>query len=153
MTHISTFVDEVLASAVMWSDCSPEQALVYACEHVAARECPLSPLTREDTTRLVSRICLREDIDVPHVHFSERAGRCIGWASDDSRTVGFSGGNTTAHTVVHEIAHLTAGAPGHDGPFRAEVVALARRHIGVEYAALLHSLFRGVGLDTAPWQT
>ena len=54
--------------------------------------------------------------------------------------------------VVHEIAHLTAGSPGHDGLFRAELVGLARRHIGIEYAALLHSLFRGVGLDIPQWQ-
>lgn len=152
MTHISSFVGEVLASAGRWNDCTPEQALVYACEDVAVRECPLPPLSHEETTQLVSRICLREDTDVPHVVFRARAGRCIGWAHGDSRTIGFSGGDITAHTVVHEIAHLTAGSPGHGSTFREEVVALARRHVGIEYAALLHSLFRGVGLDMPQWQ-
>lgn len=152
MTHISSFVGEALASAGRWTGCTPEQALVYACEEVAVRECPLPPLSRADTTALVSRICLHEDTDVPHVQFQGRVGRCVGWAHEESRTIGFRGEGTTAHTVVHEIAHLTAGSSGHDGPFRAELVGLARRHIGVEYAALLHSLFRGVGLDIPQWQ-
>ncbi|MGA1361570.1 MAG: hypothetical protein ACO36A_01470 [Ilumatobacteraceae bacterium] len=152
MTHISSFVSEALASAGRWTDCSPEPALVYACEDIAVRECPLPSLSHGETAQLVGRICLHEDTDVPHVHFHRRAGRCIGWAHGESHTIGFSGAGVTAHTVAHEIAHLTPGSSGHDGVFRAQLVGLARRHIGIEYAALLHSLFRGVGLDVPQWQ-
>lgn len=152
MTHISALVGEALERAGRWVEYPREQALVYACEDIAARECPLPLLPRDAITSLVSRICLDEDADVPHLHFRPRAGRCLGWADRASRTIGFSGNNITAHTVVHEITHLTAGSSGHDGTFRAELVGLARRHIGIEYAALLHSLFRGVGLDIPQWQ-
>ena len=40
MTHISELVAEATAAASRWKRCTREQALVYACEDIADRECP-----------------------------------------------------------------------------------------------------------------
>ena len=54
-------------------------------------------------------------------------------------------------TILHEIAHVSIGVESHDIMFRDELIRLTRAHISVEYAALLHGVFTGVGLAMSPW--
>ncbi|MEY4365631.1 MAG: hypothetical protein RLZZ305_975 [Actinomycetota bacterium] len=151
MTHISELVAEATAAAPAWRRCTREQALVYACEDVAERESPARVLDPDGIRGFVENACLEEDIDVPYVEIVRSSRRCRGWAEHTSRTLAFSGRSVSLHTVVHEISHLLAPEDGHGPLFRNELVRLSRRHAGVEHASLLHSLFRGVGLDVSPW--
>jgi hypothetical protein len=151
MTHISELVVQVHAAARRYRGCSPEQALVYSCEDIAGRECPSRELSRRDVEQLVAHICLTEDIDVPYIEFRNGRARCVAWSERSSRTIGFTGRTHSIHSVVHEIAHLSSHTDAHDAHFRSHMVRLARVHSGVEYAALLHSLFHGVGFTDPPW--
>lgn len=157
--HISELIDEARRGAALWTDCTIEQALVYSCEALASREHPGRRLTPRETRALVADICLSEDIDVPMVHFtpSSRASgarsRCIAWADRASHVIGFMGTNTDVPTVLHEIAHLLSHGDLHDAHFRDHLVGLARVHCGVQHAALLHSLFAGVGLEGSRWDS
>lgn len=149
MTHISELVAEATAAAPRWGRCPREQALVYACENIADRECPTRVL--DDVRGFVERACLEDDIDVPNLEFRPLQRRCEGLAEHTSRTLTFPRRSVPLQVVVHEMSHLLAPVDGHGLLFRDEMVRLARRHAGIEHASLLHSLFRGVGLDVSPW--
>lgn len=159
MTHISELIDEARRGASRWPGCPDEQALVYSCESVASREHPARRLDPVEARALVADICLAQDIDVPTVNLTGASGppgsasRCIAWADRGGHSVWIVGTNTDTHTVVHEIAHLLSLSDAHDVHFRNPLVHLARTHVGVHYAALLHSLFAGVGLDVPTWTT
>lgn len=152
MTHISELVGQARDGARQWSHCPPEQALVYSCETIAAREHPGRRLEVHEAVTLVADICLAEDIDVPGVRFGAGSGaRCVAWADRTAHELGFAGSSTDTHTVVHELAHLLSHSDLHDATFRDLLVRLGRSHVGVQHAALLHSLFVGVGLGVSPW--
>lgn len=151
MTHISELATRAQRTADLFPKYPREQALVYACEEVAERECPARLLSPTEAEAVIGQICLAEDIDAPFVEFGGRRSGCIAWTLHDARTVGFKGRSTTMHSVVHEIAHLITGHDLHDAAFRHELVRLARAHLGIEYAALLHALFGRMGLQQSPW--
>lgn len=157
MTHISELVAEARTGARHWTDCSPEQALVYSCETIAVREHPGRTLDQVQTRALATEICLGEDIDVPFIHFDTSSrgsggrSRCLAWTDRSGHRIGFIGTHTDVPTVVHEIAHLVSHDDLHDARFRDLLVRLARPHAGIQYAALLHSLFTGVGLAVPQW--
>lgn len=151
MTHITELVAQAQADARGHTGCTPEQALVYGCENVASRECPSRLLSTRDVEHLVAHICIHEDINVPFIEFGATGPRCVAWTERSSHTIGFAGRSHSVHSVVHEIAHLMSHNDNHDTHFRSHLVRLARTHAGVEYAALLHSLFLGVGLADPPW--
>jgi hypothetical protein len=61
------------------------------------------------------------------------------------------GKTTTTATVLHEIAHISVGVDSHGVLFRDELIRLARAHISIDYAALLHGVFSTAGLEMSPW--
>ena len=130
---------------------SHEQALTYACEHIADDIVGTRELTPDDAQRLLERICHAEDLDVPRLEFSRRRATSLAATLVDDNTICIFGRRTTLSTLLHEIAHVSVRTHGHGVLFRDELVRLTRVHLSVEYAALLHSLFVGLGFDAAPW--
>ena len=128
-----------------------EQALTYACEDLADNLVGTRELGPEQATALLERICHTEDLDVPALQFARSRTRSLAAAFLEENTICVYGRRTTLSTLLHEIAHTSVRAPGHGVLFRDELVRLTRAHLSVEYAALLHSLFVGLGLDAAPW--
>jgi hypothetical protein len=53
--------------------------------------------------------------------------------------------------LLHEISHVAGSAHQHDQQFRDRLIQLSRSHISVQYAAMLHALYAGVGLSVGPW--
>ena len=153
MTHISELVGRARSLSHGYADCTPEQALVYACEDVALEHAPLRTLDRAATALLVEEICTEEDVDPPVVMFGRRRERCLALFEPVTRTVVFHGSAPSLADVIHEIAHITGPTGHHDVWFRTSLVRIARRWAGIEYASLLHNLFVGVGLETGAWST
>lgn len=150
MTHISELVQEVMRQSRRYPRCSREQALVYACEDVAARHAPLRVLSRAEAVEFVAHVCTEEWVDVPHLEFGRHRTRCTGWADRSTHTIGIHTSRPGVGLLLHEISHLVSRADNHDAEFRLVLLRLARRHAGIQHAGLLRSLFAGSGLDTDP---
>ena len=151
MNSLTTFIDTAIAKANEYKNCSPEQALTYSCEDTVENEIGSRNLSSRLTTDWLEQVCAREDIDVPHVLVRRASPKSLASADIDSHTICIRGMNTTTATVLHEIAHVSIGVESHEIMFRDELIRLARAHISVEYAALLHGVFAGTGLAMSPW--
>jgi hypothetical protein len=151
MNTLSTFIDIAVARAKEYKNCSFEQALTYSCEDVVENEIGSRSLLSRFTTDWLEQVCAREDIDMPHVMVRRASPKSLASADIYSYTICIRGTNTTTATILHEIAHVSIGVESHEIMFRDELIRLARAHISVEYAALLHGVFTGVGLAMSPW--
>lgn len=149
-TDHSRLVESARARATGFRGCSAEQALTYACEWVVDDVMPSRDVGLTDVARTVSRVCAAEDLDAPRIERG-RARRAVASADLDEHAICIHRPMVTMLTLLHEIAHLSTRADSHGVLFRDELVRLARAHIGVEHAALLHGLFGGCGLEMSPW--
>lgn len=143
-------VDAVRARASWYPGCTEEQALTYACEDVLESTLPTRTLDAGDVAHAVDAICQAEDLDTPALS-TRRGRRVIASADLDTHTLCLARDDVTMATVLHEIAHLACAVDTHGVLFRDEFVRLCRAHIGVDHAALLHSLYGGCGLEVSPW--
>lgn len=151
MSDIQSFIQEARASVGFFKNASPEQALTYACEFIAEREIATRTFLSHDIQSWVEDICHREDLDVPTIVFARASKSSLASAAIGDNAMCIRGAHTTAATVIHELAHLSVGFEGHGVLFRDELVRLSRAYLSVEYAAFLHALCGGCGLEMAPW--
>ena len=151
MNSLDTFVQVAIARANEYGKCSPEQALTYACEDIVDNELGSRNFSSHHIEEWLQHVCTREDIDMPQVVVGRAARSSLGSADIESHTICLRGKKTTAATALHEVAHVIVGADSHGVLFRDELVRLTRAHISVDYAALLHGVYQGVGLEMSPW--
>jgi hypothetical protein len=151
MSHMSEFIAEARELSSRYLGCSPEQALVYACEDIVDREIGSQAVSSHAVQQWVISVCTAEDLDPPHIVVQRATPTTLASASPDTNTICIRGRNTTHATLLHEISHVAGSAHQHDQQFRDRFIQLARSHISVQYAAMLHALYAGVGLSIAPW--
>ncbi|MEI6198427.1 MAG: hypothetical protein WCP83_00620 [Actinomycetota bacterium] len=151
MSSLHTFIQVATARALDYARCSPEQALVYACEDIVDSELGSRNFSSAHIEQWLQHVCTREDIDTPHLVVARASRSTLASADSESHTICIRGKMTSAATVLHEVAHVIVGADSHGVLFRDELVRLARAHISVDYAALLHGVYQGVGLEMSPW--
>lgn len=151
MNSLNTFVRDAIARATEYEKCSPEQRLTYACEDIVDNELGSRNFSSHHIEVWLQHVCTREDIDMPQVVVGRATRSSLGSADIESHTICLCGKKITAATALHEVAHVTVGADSHGVLFRDELVRLARAHFSVDYAALLHGVYEGVGLEMSPW--
>lgn len=149
--ELHDLVVRVRTLASGYGGASHDQALTYACEHLADELIGTRQLSAVEAQQLLERICHAEDLDVPRLEIARKRTTSLAAALIDDNTICIFGRRTTLSTLLHEIAHTSVRTHGHGVLFRDELVRLTRVHLSVEYAALLHSLYSGLGLDAAPW--
>jgi hypothetical protein len=151
VSALDTFVQIAVARANEYQKCSPEQALTYACEDIVDNELGSRNFSSHHIEQWLQHVCSREDIDMPHVIVGRATRTSLASADIESHTICLRGKTTTAATALHEVAHVIVGTDSHGVLFRDELIRLARAHISVDYAALLHGVYVGVGLEMSPW--
>ena len=151
MSALQTFVTAAQQRATHFTKCSPQQALTYACEDTVEAELGSREFASKNLEQWVDAVCQREDLDTPQIVVARASSLSLGHAYVEHNAMCIRGTSTTAATVLHELAHLSVGIEGHGVLFRDEYVRLCRAHISVDYAAMLHALFTGVGLEMSPW--
>ena len=151
MNSLDTFIQAAVTRAKEYRKCSPEQALTYACEDIAENELGSRNFASQHIEQWMQHVCIREDIDLPQIIVGRATRSSLGSADIESHTICLRGKKTTAATALHEVAHIIVGADSHGVLFRDELIRLARAHISVDYAALLHGVYQGVGLEMSPW--
>lgn len=104
-----------------------------------------------DAQAWIQAICTIEDLDPPMLARARKSPTTRASADLDGNVICLRGTSTTGSTIVHEIAHISCRADSHGEIFRDELVRLMRRHISVEHASLLWSLFVSCGLTVGPW--
>lgn len=152
MSDVAALVEAAQRRAHEYSQCSAEQALTYACEDIVESEFGSRDVPSDEAENWLTQVCDREDIDVPALHIARASSATAASASLEVHTICIRGRRTSAAILLHEVAHLSCGVDSHGVMFRDEFVRLARFHISVSYAALLHTLFSAVGLEMSPWQ-
>ena len=152
MTEISAFAAEAKLAAGNYKRCDHESALCYAVEGVVEKAHGWKVLSEPELALFVDAVCDAEGIDSPEISHLRRTGNVIASADIEYHSIEFRGSTVNVGSVLHEIAHLTAGAGDHGIAFRNEYLRLVRRHASVEHAAFLHAVMRSVGLSVAPWQ-
>lgn len=151
MTSLQTFIEAAKVRAGEYNHCSTEQALVYACEDIVEQELGSRELPSSQAQNILHEICHAEDIEIPHVMIARKSMASHALTYIDENVICVRGRSTTISTLLHELAHAVVGAESHGVLFRDELARLARAHISVSYAALLHSVYSGVGLEMSPW--
>jgi hypothetical protein len=151
MNALNTFIQVAVARAKEYQKCSPEQALTYACEDIVDNELGSRNFTSRHIEQWLQHVCTREDIDMPQIVVGRATRTSLASTDIESHTICFRGKVTTAATALHEVAHVIVGADSHGVLFRDELVRLTRAHISVDYAALLHGVYEGAGLEMSPW--
>lgn len=152
MSDLAALVEAAQRRSREYSHCSTEQALTYACEDIVESEFGSRDIPSHEAENWLSKVCDREDIDVPSLRIARASKVTAASATLETHDICIRGRRTSAAILLHEIAHLSCGVDSHGVMFRDEFVRLARFHISVSYAALLHSLFTAVGLELSPWQ-
>ena len=142
---------EAFDRAETYVGCSEEQALTYACEEIIERELGVRIMVSKELNMWIDKICQREDIDTPNLIIARTAKSHVASAHIEENRICIRGKNTTAATVLHELAHISVGIDGHGVLFRDELVRLCRAHISVEFASMLHGLYAATGLEMSPW--
>lgn len=151
MTQLDQFVSLAREAAKAYPRCSREQASVYACEEIVEHELGSRLIASSELDNWLVEVCSREDIDAPNILITRASKRSLASADTDTNTICIRGKNTTVATVLHEIAHVIVGIDSHGVLFRDELVRLCRFHISVDYAAMLHNVYNGIGLPMSPW--
>ena len=152
MSDIAVLTDAAHRRAGEYTQCSQEQALTYACEDIVEAEFGSREISSREAEEWVTSVCDREDLDTPSLMIARASKTTAASASRESHSICVRGRRTCTATLLHEIAHLSCGVDSHGVLFRDEFVRLARAHISVSYASLLHTLFTAVGLEMSPWQ-
>ena len=151
MTHLDQFVSLALEGVGTYPRCTHEQARVYACEDVVESELGSRLMASSEIDKWLIEVCAREDIDAPNLVIARASSKSLASADTETHTICIRGKNTTVATVLHEIAHVIVGVDSHGVLFRDELVRLCRFHISVDYAAMLHNIYLGIGLPMSPW--
>ena len=151
MSNIEQFSQSATDRVHLYPGCSHEQACVYAAEDIVEKELGSRHFASRDLEPWLQQVCTREDIDTPHVIIARATKTSLASTLTDVNAICIRGKNTTVATVLHEIAHVVVGVDSHGVLFRDELVRLCRAHISVEYGAMLHSVYSGVGLSMSPW--
>ena len=151
MNNIDQYVSRAQIGIASYPQCSHEQASVYASEDVVEQELGSRPIASKDIDNWIIEVCAREDIDAPHIQVTRASTKSVASADTDTHSICIRGRNTTVGTILHEIAHVVVGFDSHGILFRDELVRLSRFHISVEYAAMLHNVYLGMGLPMSPW--
>ncbi len=151
MTSLLPFIEAAHLRAGEYSRCTPEQALVYACEDVVEKELGSRELPSAEAEGILEKICHAEDIEIPRVLIARKSTSARALTYIDENVICVRGKSTTMATLLHELAHAVVGAESHGVLFRDELARLTRTHISISYAALLHSVYSGVGLEMSPW--
>lgn len=152
MSNLAVLIQQVQQRSREYVGCSTEQALTYACEEIVEGEYGSREISSHEYEPWLRTVTDREDIDFPQLHIARASRTTAASASLESHSICVRSRQTTTATLLHELAHLICGAQSHGVLFRDEFVRLARFHISVSYAALLHTLFTSVGLEMSPWQ-
>lgn len=148
--EIFIYIERVHARRSAYSQCSEEQALVYACEDVVDYELGSPALAGTSLQDFVLSVCHRENIEPPIIRH-HRNPSVHASADLDTWTVCVSRRTITTSVIMHELAHFSVGIDSHGVLFRDELIRLLRSNVSLEHAALLHSLFTHVGLEMSPW--
>ncbi|CAB4644172.1 unannotated protein [freshwater metagenome] len=151
MTSLQPFIEAAHTRAGDYSRCTPEQALVYACEDVVELEFGSREIPSTDAEALLKEICHAEDIEIPTILIARKSKSALALTYIEENVICIRGKSTTMSTLLHELAHAVVGAESHGVLFRDELARLARKYISVSYAALLHAVYSGVGLEMSPW--
>jgi len=150
--ELSDLCERAQTIATTYGAGSFEQNLTYACEELVTSTWPHAVFDENTVRSTIEAIAMAEGWDPPAVYFGAESRRCLAYAERESRSLMFRGRSVHLATVLHELAHLQATSAAHGHVFRQEMCSLVRAHWGVEQASLLHSLYKGVGLDVGPWQ-
>lgn len=151
MTDLSALVSRVMSRHVDYQSCSHEQGLAYACEDIVEAEIGSRVIASTEVAGWVSKVCEQEDMDPPTVLVARLSRITLASAHPDDNSMCLRGKSTTVATVLHELAHLSVGVDSHGVLWRDEFTRMARAHISVSFAGLLHSLYTAVGLEMSPW--
>ena len=151
MTDIHDLITRARDGASQFPRATEEQALTYSCEQLADTVLGIRTMVQDEIQPWIEKICHIEDMDVPETLFGRNRKSSLGASYVDQHASCFFGRETRQSTVLHALAHLSKRAENHGVLFRDELVRLTRAHLSVDYAALLHSLFVGCGLEAAPW--
>ena len=151
MTLIDQFVALALSGAGAYPRCSHEQACVYACEDVVENELGSRLIQSSEIDNWLIEVCSREDIDTPSIVIARASTKSLASADAETNSICIRGKNATIATLLHEIAHVIVGIDSHGILFRDELVRLCRFHISIDYAAMLHNVYAGLGLPMSPW--
>ena len=151
MSSVSTFAQIAIDQSSHYSNCSPEQALTYACEDLIDNELGSRNFSSSHLEDWMEHVCSREDLDMPQIIVRRSSPTVLASADIESHSICVRGKTTTAATVLHEIAHISVGVDSHGVLFRDELIRLARAHISIDYAALLHGVFSTAGLEMSSW--
>ena len=152
MTEIEQYIQDVRNSVDRFIGCSPEQALVYACEAVTETVLGVRKIPRSKTDEFINSVCMNENIETPTVNIAPSRSPNVAIANIQEHSVCLHRARSSVPTILHEIAHLIVGLEQHGVLFRDELIRLTRKYIGVEYSSLLFHLMSGTGLEMSPWQ-
>ena len=151
MTSLQPFISAAQLRAGEYRNCTAEQALVYACEDVVEKELGSREIVSSQAKAILEDICHAEDIEVPRILIARKAKSALALTYIEENVICVRGKSTTIATLLHELAHAVVGAESHGVLFRDELARLSRKYISVSYAALLHTIYSGVGLEMSPW--
>lgn len=151
MTSLQPFITAVQNRASEYANCTGEQALVYACEDIVENELGSREIISAEATAILEDICHAEDIEIPQLLIARKSKSSLALTYIEENIICVRGKSTTMATLLHELAHAVVGAESHGVLFRDEFARLARKYISVSYAALLYSVYSGVGLEMSPW--
>jgi hypothetical protein len=152
MTSIHDFAQQAHTRVPQYRGCSPEQALTYACEDVVIEVLGAPTMTVDHISSWMEQVCEIEDIDMPVVLSLSGRSRVSGSADIDSNVVCLQGRSPSTAVALHELAHVVSRSPDHTRDFRTCLVGLWRRHLSVEHAAMLHSLYVSTELASDCWE-
>ncbi len=151
MTNIRELADQARVRISNYAECSVEQALTYSCEDAVIDVLGSRSLSGDELTTWIADVCEQEDVDVPVLVLLSREGPIAGSTDIDNNVMCLRGRTPSVAVALHELAHVVSRASNHDVCFRSSLVGLWRRHLSLEHAALLHSLYRATELDVDAW--
>ena len=152
MTHNRELADLARVRTSHYTGCNEEQALTYACEDIVIDVLGSRIMSEDELTIWIADVCEREDVDAPVLVLLPEKGRIAGSTDIDGNVMCLRGRTPSVAVALHELAHVVSRASNHDSQFRTSLVALWRRHLSVEHAGLLHSLYNSTELDVGGWE-
>lgn len=125
---------------------------IYAAELLTDEVLPSRKLTLAQSRSWVENICATQDIDPPQIERLRAKRNIVGAACPEEHVIAVFASEVSQLTLLHELAHLLAPESSHGFEFRTQLVKLVRRHISIEHASLLHTLY-GLCDQPARWTT